>query len=81
MLAVVVLIAASAAQADLDYPGRDSGPSDLQDLNDQSTAITGWVIFVAVMAMLIEAGIILIRFLNFPIINLKITIFLIVVSL
>ena len=77
MLAFACLIAAAVSLDDLDYEFvRNSRANDTDDL---ATSACGFLVFLAIMVMLIEGTIIALRFLNFGIVNKFITIFHIVV--
>ena len=68
-------VAAAVTVSDLDSPILDN-----IGLADSISSAAGWIIFVSLMAMLIQGAIIALRFLNFGFVNNNFSIFLFVVS-
>ena len=72
--AAVTLGALSSAEDNADTIG-----ADLDNVSDYRSA-AGWMLFVAIMGMIIEPSLILLRFLNVEIINQNFLLFGIIVS-
>ena len=75
----MAFIAACAATGELDINDDVAENLDVEDEQSKARGAAGWVIFVGLMAMIVEGIIIALRFLNFRLINLFITIFYVVV--
>lgn len=73
---MVLVIAGAACQDALD----PAAVFDDFNLDNSTRAACGWLIFVGVIALLYEALVIVLRFLNIGIVNYNIKLFLIVVS-
>lgn len=76
VLSLIIVICAAVASSSIDdLQGiREDGNREYHDSENYGAA-AGWLIFVGVMGMVIEATIIIVRFLNFSFINQKFLIF------
>lgn len=78
-LSFVLLVAASASVSDVSIDTTGTS-SDVMEIVDDGRSVSGFMVFVSLLALLGEVALIIVRFLNFGAVNRFFLVFVVLVS-